>query len=158
MTQAAELGTDIRILSGRQAMFIGYTLAVLVDLVVLNLFNQFWSKVQIDTFATSLLVAILLQVLLKLTLALEHRMADLMKRRGGRYATAKRVLVTWLILFGSKFVILGVINFVFGDSVLFGGVIPFIVVVVAVMLAELVVSRIYAMLGTEEATGKPQQA
>ena len=151
MTQAAELGTDIRILSGRQAMFIGYTLAVLVDLVVLNLFNQFWSKVQIDTFATSLLVAILLQVLLKLTLALEHRMADLMKRRGGRYATAKRVLVTWLILFGSKFVILAAINLAFGDDVSFGGpfhgIVAFIVVVVVMLVAEEVMVRFYRRLG-----------
>ena len=36
MTQAAELGTDIRVLSGRQALFIGYTLAVVlaIDLAV----------------------------------------------------------------------------------------------------------------------------
>ena len=36
-------------------------------------------------------------------------------------ATAKRLLATWLVLFGSKFVILEAINIVFGDKVQFGG-------------------------------------
>ena len=62
----------------------------------------------------------------------------------------KRLFTTWLILFGSKFVILEAINLVFGASVEFGGVIPFIVVVFAIMVAELITSRIYGLLGDEK--------
>jgi len=59
------------------------------------------------------------------------------------------LLATWLVLFGSKFLILEAINVVFGDKVSFGGVIPFIVVVIAVMLAEVFISKIYLLLGND---------
>jgi hypothetical protein len=147
MTATAAIGTDVRVLSKRQALFIGYFFCVLVDLTVLNLFDEYFARVEIDSFTTSLLAAALLQLLLKLTIALEHRVADYFKKQIGKSAKAKRVLATWLILFGSKFMILGAINIVFGDKVVFGGVIPFIIVVLAVMAAELAINQIYVMLG-----------
>ena len=82
---------------------------------------------------TSLFAAALLQLLLKLTLGLEHRIADYFKKQVGKSAKYKRLVATWLVLFGSKFVILGAINVVFGSKVIFGGVIPFIIIVIAVM-------------------------
>ncbi len=151
MTAETAIGTDVRVLSNRQALFIGYFLCVLVDLTVLNLFDEYFAKVDIDSFTTSLFAAALLQLLLKLTLALEHRVADYFKNQSSKGSTAKRLLATWLILFGSKFAILGAINIVFGDKVVFGGVIPFIIVVLAVMAAELAINRIYVMLGNKEA-------
>ncbi len=49
--------------SKRQQLFITYTLAVLVDLTVLNLFNEYWDFVYIEFFTISLLTAVLLQFL-----------------------------------------------------------------------------------------------
>ncbi len=37
--------------SKRQQLFIRYTLAVLVDLTVLNLFNEYWNFVYIEFFS-----------------------------------------------------------------------------------------------------------
>ena len=150
MTTAAALTTDIRVLTYRQALFIGYFLCVLIDLTVLNLFDEFWGQVEIASFTISLMAAALLQLLLKLTLKLEHTVADHFKKQEGKGALGKRLFATWLILFGSKFVILEVVNIVFGNKVEFGGVIPFIVVVFAIMAAELITSRVYALLGDEK--------
>lgn len=50
--------------SNRQRLFIRYTLAVLVDLTVLNLFNEYWDFVYFEYFTISLLTAVLLQFLL----------------------------------------------------------------------------------------------
>ena len=61
--------------SKRQQLFIRYTLAVLVDLTVLNLFNEYWNFVYIEFFSISLLTAVLLQFLLQVTIAIEHRVA-----------------------------------------------------------------------------------
>ena len=61
-------------------------------------------------------------------------------------ALANRVTV---ILFGSKFVILQVIDLVFGDKVVFGGVIPFIVVVVAVIVADMIINKIDVLPGND---------
>lgn len=146
---AIDVATRVRAPSNGQRLFLGYTLFILVDLTVLNFFNEYWYRVEIDSFTTSLLAAALLQVLLRLTLALEHRLANYFKQKGGKRAKAKRLFVTWLVLFGSKFVILEVIDIVFGDRVEFGGVIPFIVVVIAIILTEAILSKIYAMLADE---------
>ena len=46
-----------------QRLFVGYTLAVLVDLVVLNFFDEYWDFVNIESFTISLIAALLLQLL-----------------------------------------------------------------------------------------------
>ena len=92
-----------------------------------------------------------LQLLLKLTLALEHRIADYFKKQAGKGAKAKRILTSWLVLFGSKFLILEAVDLVFGDKVEFGGVIPFIVVVIAIIAAEAIITKIYEWLGNDPA-------
>lgn len=76
--------TDVRVLSHRQALFIGYFFCVLADLTVLNLFDEYFEPVNIDSITTSLFAAALLQLLLRLTLALEHRIANYFKEKGGK--------------------------------------------------------------------------
>ena len=80
--------------SKRQRLFIGYTLAVLVDLTVLNLFNEYWDFVYIEFFTISLLTAVLLQILLQVTIAIEHRVAGYFKSKTGLRAKVLRVLST----------------------------------------------------------------
>jgi hypothetical protein len=142
-TPAAEGG---QLVSARQGKFIRYMLFVLVDLTVLNLFVQYWDRVVIDSFMISLFAAALLQVLLKVTLAIEHRVGRYFHARSGPRAVIQRVLATWVVLFGSKFVILEAVDIVFGDHVDLGGLVPFIVLVVALLAAEALLTRIYETL------------
>ncbi len=136
--------------SRRQQLFVRYTFFVLIDLAVLNLFNEFWDKVSIEHFSISLLAALLLQVMLQLTIAIEHRVANIFKGNPGLKAKILRALSTWAILFISKLVILEAINLVFGDSVLFSGpvhgVVAFIIVVIAIIIAEQIFLRLYNWL------------
>lgn len=138
-------------LSSKQRVFVRYFTAILIDLVVLNLFVEYWRHVEIDSFTISLLAAILLQVLLKITLVIEHRIGDYFKARPGAMAKFLRIFCAWLVLFGSKFVILAAINLAFGDDVNFGGpfhgVAAFIVVVVVMLVAEEAIVRFYRRLG-----------
>jgi hypothetical protein len=67
------LPASARIPSTKQLLFLRYFTAILIDLAVLNLFDEYWEHVVIDSFTISLIAALLLQVLLKITLALEHR-------------------------------------------------------------------------------------
>lgn len=138
-------------ISSGQRLFVRYLVAVLIDLTVLNLFDEFWDLVSIHPFSISVLAAVLLQVLLKVTLVLEHRVAGYFNSKSGRYARFMRFFTAWLILFGSKFVMLGAIDFAFGDDVLFTGplhgVVSFIVVVMVMLAAEEVAVRIYRRLG-----------
>lgn len=139
--------TTVRAPSRGQRLFLVYTLFILVDLAVLNFFDEFWEPVVIESFAISFLAAALLQVLLRLTLHLEHLTADYFNKKGGKRAKGKRLLASWLVLLASKFIILEAIDIVFGDKVLFGGLVPFIVVVVTIILTEAALSKTYTMLG-----------
>src|SRR4030095_13969363 len=136
--------------SNRQRLFVRYFTAILVDLVVLNLFVEYSKNVTIDSFTTSLLAAVLLQILLQLTIAIEHRVAAYFKARAGGLMKFLRFFFAWLVLFGSKFVILEALTFVFGDQVrfegAFHGIIALIAVIVAMLLAEEAVIRLYRML------------
>ncbi len=146
--QGIALTEEIR---NSQRLFVRYLLAVLIDLTVLNLFDEFWDLVTIDPFSVSVLAAILLQVLLKVTLVLEHKVAAYFNAKTGGFARFMRFFTAWLILFGSKFVMLGAIDFAFGDDVSFGGplhgVVSFIVVVAVMLAAEEITVRIYRRLG-----------
>ena len=137
--------------SDRQRLFLRYYTGFLMDLVVLNLFAEYWNLVAVDTFTTSLLAAALLQVLLKATIWLEHKAMDYFNARGGGgLNTFLKYFIAWLILFGSKFVILEALAQAFGSKVHFGGIwhgiITLIVVVVVMLIAEEVMVRVYRRL------------
>ena len=124
-----------------QRLFLRYFTAILVDLAILNIFAEFWELVAVDSFTISLFAAVLLQVLLKLTLVIEHRIAALFKGKQGAAAKALHIFLAWLVLFGSKFVILAAVDFAFGDWIHFGGPGHGVVAVFAVVIAMLVVEE-----------------
>ena len=136
--------------SERQRVFARYLIGTLIDLVVLNLFAQYWDKVFVDTFTTSLLAAIVLQLLLKATIWAEHLVAAPFKGKPGGWNRFMRYFMAWLVLFGSKFVILEVLARIFGENLHFvgwmHGIIPLIVVVVVMLVAEELVVRFYRRL------------
>jgi hypothetical protein len=133
-------------INSRQVLYVRYLAFVLVDLVAINLFVEYWDKVVIDSFTITLFTACVMQLLLKLTIALEHRLAQYFKAKPGKGRQAMRWLTTWFIMFSSKFVILGVIGLIFGDHVDFGGVIPFFAVVFSILIAEALAAKpLYAL-------------
>lgn len=148
--QPTEKENNIHTMSYRQQLFLNYFVAVLVDLTVLNFFAEYSPYVTISTFGISLLVAILLQILLKMTIALEHRVSLYFTSHDNFKMKAYRILSTWFILFASKFVMLGILEFIFSDEIVFSGmfhgVIVFIAVVMTMLLAEYSVRRFYRSL------------
>jgi hypothetical protein len=131
--------------SNRQLLFARYLVAILIYVVVLNLFVEYSQYVVIDSFTISLFCAVVLAILLKLTIALEHRVAAFFKAKPGGLAKFMRFFCAWLVLFGSKFVILEALDVVFGHDVDFGGplngLVALIVVIVAMLVAEEAIVR-----------------
>lgn len=140
--------------NARQRFFVRYVVLVLTDIVVLNLFEEHWHKVSIPSFTISIGAALMLQVLLKLTVAAEHKVASFFKDANRRGTRALKLFALWLVLFGSKFVILWALGLAFGDKVHFEGamhgVVPLISVIVVMLLAETLVLRITDHLGKME--------
>jgi hypothetical protein len=137
--------------SNAQRLFLRYFTGILIDLVVLNLFVEYTDKVFVDSFSISLLAAVLLQVLLKATLWVEHKVAGYFKARPGKWSTFLRFFFAWLVLFGSKFVILEALSSAFGETVRFvgmwHGIVWLIIVVVVMLLVEELIVRFYRKLG-----------
>ena len=135
----------------RQRVFMRYLTATLVDLVVLGLFAEYWEHVTADSFTILLLAAVLLQILLKLTIVVEHRVAAFFNARPGGFNKFMRFFGAWVVLFGSKFVILEAVVLAFGDRLRFGGpfhgVVALIVVVVVMLVVEAVLVKFYRRLG-----------
>jgi len=136
--------------SDRQKLFLRHFTGALIDLAVLGLFDEYSSKVHVYDFTTMLLAAILLQALLQLTIVAEHRILHLFDGKTGVAWKGAKYFTAWLILFGSKFVILEALSFVFGDKVKFEGVLHglvwLIIVVVTMVVVEELVVRIYRRL------------
>jgi len=134
----------------RQRVFLRYLTATLVDLVVLGLFVEYWEYVSADSFTVILLAAIVLQVLLKLTIVVEHRVAAFFNARPGGFSKFMRFFCAWLVLFGSKFVILEALALAFGDRLRFGGpfhgIVALIVVVVVMLVVEAAMVKFYRSL------------
>ncbi len=151
MTQEKQPPVDDLSRTRRQQLFTRYVLAVLIDLVVLNLFHEYWDYVFIETFTISLLMAILLQFLMQVAIKIEHYAASFLTQTSGKAAKIKRAVSAYIILFISKIVIMEAINIAFGESVVFSGpihgLIVFLTVVIGVIIAEQVTLRIYRSLG-----------
>jgi len=136
--------------SDGQRLFVLFFVGALIDLVVLGLFAEQSDKVFVDRFTTAVLAAIVLQILLKATIIAEHRVLARFKGKAGTAWKALKLSVAWLILFGSKFVILEAMTLVFGDRVrfegLFHGIVWLIGVVLTMVIVEELVVRFYRKL------------
>ena len=137
-----------------QGFFISWTKDVLIYIIVLNLFVEYNSKIVIDSFTISIFTAILLKILLEIILKLEHKVADFFKAWPGTLSNVLGILVVWLILFGSKFLILEVVDLIFGEHVELGKFLDVIVLVIALMVAREVFQWIYLSLGERESATK----
>lgn len=131
----------------RQRVFLRYVSATLVDLVVLNLCIEYGrGYVTADSFTITVFAAVLLQILLKLTIVVEHRVAAYFNAKQGGFARFMRFFCAWLVLFGSKFVILWALMLAFGDGLRFGGPFNGVVVLIGVVVAMLAIEAILVML------------
>lgn len=136
---------DLVTVTRRQQVFAGATLNILVNVVVLNLFVEFADEVIIDSFWISVLTAVLLTAMIGVLSRFEHRIHHFFfERHSWKVAGA---FVIWLVLFGGKFVMLEVVDIVFGDHVSLGHLLEVILIVVTMMVAAQVMQTIYDRLG-----------
>ena len=147
-------GQRLKNISPKQLIFLKYLTFTLIDLMVLNFFAEYWDKVTISSFGVSLFIAFTLQVLLKMTLSLEHKIGEYFSSKESLFMKISRILSTWFVLFASKFVMLGILEFLFGSAIVFAGayhgVITFIVIVVVILLVEYLTVRMYDALGEDK--------
>jgi hypothetical protein len=115
---------------------------VFVYVVVLNLTIEYLPAVISESFTLSLLTAVLLKLALEVVLVVK-------KKAVARYQSATTFgvkvtagLLLWVAAAGSKFVVLGVVNLVFGDAVSLGGFVSVTLLVTALLASRAAVRRL----------------
>lgn len=135
------------VITKKQRQYASWTSDVLVYIVVLNLFVEFNDAIVIDSFWISILTAVLLKGLLDIIIHLEERVGDFFDKKGGSFFKVIGIATKFLILFTSKFIILEVVDIVFGDHVELGHFIDVLVLIIAMMATKAIMRKIYLSLG-----------
>lgn len=115
---------------------------VFVYVVILNLAIEHVPAVLSESFTVSLLTAVLLKASLEVVIVAKN--AVLTRLRGASTVVGKIVngLALWVVAAGSKLVILGLVDLLFGDSVSLGGFIPVTLLALALLAGRKAVRRL----------------
>jgi hypothetical protein len=109
---------------------------VFVYVVVLNLFVEYVPQVISETFTLSLLTAVLLKVVLEVVVGAKNRVKARFRAAESPVGEVVAAVMLWLVLFGSKFAVLEVVDLVFGTSVRLGGFFSVTLLILVLMLAR----------------------
>lgn len=94
---------------------------VFVYVVVLNMVVEYVPAVISETFTLSLLTAFLLKAVLEVVVAVKNTVKQRFKAAATPGGKVAALLLLWLLLVGSKFAVLELVNLAFGDQVSLGG-------------------------------------
>lgn len=120
---------------------------VLVYVVVLNLFVEYFPQVLSESFTLSLLTAVLLKVILDVVVAAKNRVKARFTAASTPSGKVAAAVLLWVVLFGSKFLVLEAINLVFGDRVSLGGFVSVTLLILSLLLSRAGVHRLLTRAG-----------
>ena len=135
----------------RQRLFLIFTLFVLADLAVINLFDEYASNYfHISSFTASIVMAVILQILIVITIKIEHKIADFFKGKEGVINLILRILVTWALLFGSKIIMMKIVDLILGDKIEYygpyHGLGAFVLIIIGMIIAENLLKKVFLSL------------
>ena len=115
---------------------------VFVYVTVLNLFVQYVPQVISETFTLSLLTAALLKGVLEVVVAAKNWVKARFRQASTPTGKVMAAVMLWVVLFGSKFLVLETVAFVFGDRVSLGGFFSVTLLILALLLSRAAVRRL----------------
>jgi len=115
---------------------------IFVYVVVLNLFVQYVPQVISETFTLSLLTAVLLKGVLEIVVAAKNRVKARFREASTPAGKVVAAVLLWVVLFGSKFLVLEVVALVFGDRVSLGDFFSVTGLILVLLLARAAVRRL----------------
>jgi len=115
---------------------------VFVYVVVLNLFVEYLPQVISETFTLSLLTAILLKGVLEIVVAAKNRVKARFRQASTPIGKVVAAVLLWVVLFGSKFLVLEVVALVFRDRVSLGGFFSVTALILVLLVSRAVVRRL----------------
>jgi len=115
---------------------------VFVYVVVLNLFVEYLPQVISETFTLSLLTAVLLKGVLEIVVAAKNRVKARFRQASTPMGKVVAAVLLWVVLFGSKFLVLEVVALVFRDGVSLGGFFSVTALILVLLVSRAVVRRL----------------
>jgi hypothetical protein len=112
---------------------------VFVYVVVLNLFVEYFPKVISETFTLSLLTAVVLKAVLEVVVAVKNKVKRRFRQASTAVGKLAAAVLLWVVLVGSKFVVLEAVDFIFGTRVSLGGFIPVTLLILTLLVSRLAV-------------------
>jgi hypothetical protein len=137
----------------RQLAFKELFVGTLIYVCVLGFLSEYTGIVHAESFSYLFSASFVLEVLTFLTLLAKKRVFSRFNEKPGFAHKMSVLFVTWLILFLSKFVFIGIIDLLFAGTVTIYGFLNVFVVVLIVTLAHKLADYIFVQLGdTGDAT------
>jgi hypothetical protein len=115
---------------------------VFVYVVILNLAVEYVPSVISEGFTLSLLTAVLLKFALELVLLLKQRIVRGLRAAATPTGKVIAAVALWVVAAGSKFVVLELVDLIFGDAVSLGGFISVSLLIIALLAARSAVRRL----------------
>lgn len=115
---------------------------VFVYVVVLNLADEYLPMVITETFTLSLLTALLLKAALEVVIRVKDRLKRRFTAATSLPGKVFAALLLWLVLVGSKFVVLELVALFFAGRVQLGGFFAVTGLILVLLLARLGVRRL----------------
>ena len=147
MSESSDQTMERLHLTEMQRYYADFMMDVLVYMVVLNLFVEFVDSIVIDSFLVSLLTAVVMKLMIDLISYFMAKVKDYFDDKEGARFKVLFGLSAWAIMFGSKIVILEVVQLVFEEDVDLGGFLNVLLLVLAMMIARRISTAVFVRLG-----------
>lgn len=134
--------TDMPDLDGVRPAVAAAVVDVFVYVVVLNLFAEYLPQVITETFTLSLITAVLLKGVLEIVLYAKQRVVAGLRAASTPIGKVTAAVLLWVVMVGSKFLVLQVVDVVFGDRVSLGGFVSVTLLILVLLLSRSAVRRL----------------
>ena len=131
---------------------------VFVYVVVLNLFVEYLPRVISESFTLSLLTAALLKGVLEVVVLAKNWVKARFRQASTPFGKAAAGFLLWVVLFGSKFLVLEAVDFIFGSRVSLGGFFSVTLLILVLLPARAAVRRLLGPRQARRPTAKPNNA
>ena len=117
-----------------QEVYLEMVIGTLVYAVVFGFFNDYTNIVTATSFSIVFLAAIIMQALVYPTFLLKRQIVNWFTSQKTKASRYWMIFSIWFVLFVSKFIFLGALNFFLGEYIHISGFVGIVVVVVCATL------------------------
>ena len=130
----------------KQRVFLDYTIDILLYTVILGTFAEYTPWFYIDSFSLILLTAVVLKIVLASIISLEHAVTRYFNKKEGTIFKILNIIIVFSILFFSKFLIIELIDILFGSHVEIQGFVPLVLLIITMIVSRKLLVVVYKRL------------